>query len=146
MYLIYSWHRAHITHNLTHTHTHAMYNLQADEVSTLSVDAAIVFVQLPEDHGEGHGHGAGWVHLVDLTCLAQRGLDDVPIVIIVLRKQRPWVTTTLHSYAFKTHILHQPLTNLKLRLTPKERQHVSPPNYNNSAPPWSLLLRKLSFK
>lgn len=50
----------------------------------LPVDATIVLLQFSEDHGEGKGHGTGRVHLVDLTSLAQRGLDNVSIVIIVL--------------------------------------------------------------
>lgn len=64
--------------------------LETDKVCTLPVDATVVVVllQLTEDHGEGKSHGASRVHLVDLTSLAQRGLDDVPIVIIVLGKEK----------------------------------------------------------
>lgn len=61
-------------------------HLKADEIRTLPVDATIVLLQLPEDHGEGEGHGTGRVDLVDLPSLAQRGLDDVPVVIVILQE------------------------------------------------------------
>ena len=60
--------------------------LEADEVRALFVYfTEAVPLQFPVYHGEGEGHGARTVHLVYLPRLAEGRLDNVTIVLVILK-------------------------------------------------------------
>ena len=60
-------------------------HLQADKVFTLSVYASAISLQFPKQHSQADCHCPSAVGLVNFSSFSQCSLDNVAIIVIVLK-------------------------------------------------------------